>query len=78
MFIFVSTSSVLTDSWCAADTNPNHWFRVDLGSIHLVAGVLTQGRSNYDQWIKTFELEYSLDGNIWMKARNIENSKVIT
>ena len=42
------------------------WWQIELNVLKTVYGAITQGRSNSDQWIKTWKFEYSLDGNTWL------------
>ena len=42
------------------------WWQIELNGLKTVYGAITQGRSNSDQWIKTWKFEYSLDGNTWL------------
>ena len=50
-------------SWAAKTNNVNQWLQIELGSDYTkVTRIVTQGRSDYDQWIKTFKLQYSEDG----------------
>lgn len=43
------------------------WIQVDFGehTPERIAGVLTQGRPDADQWVESFYLETSMDGNHW-------------
>lgn len=60
--------------WCALN-NTGQWLQIDLGYLHVVTGVATQGRnsSTYHMWVKTFELAFSKDGKTWevYKENNI-------
>ena len=51
-------------AWSAAQSNPNQWLQVDLGSqFTKVTRVATQGRNGgYTQWVKRYKLQYSNDG----------------
>ncbi|CAH1802432.1 unnamed protein product [Owenia fusiformis] len=42
--------------------NTNQWIQVDLGRVMKFLGVITQGRNGVDQWVKTFRIDYSTDG----------------
>ena len=39
--------------------------QVDIGKVVKITKVLTQGRSDYDQWVKTYWLSYSLNGGYY-------------
>ena len=49
-------------SWIARRNDQNQWIQVDLGRKEVVTAIATQGRSNSNQWVKTFSVSYSLDG----------------
>ncbi|XP_033109609.1 EGF-like repeat and discoidin I-like domain-containing protein 3 [Anneissia japonica] len=49
-------------AWAAKYINQNQWIEADLGAIKGVIGVITQGRSNVNQWVKTYKVYYSTDG----------------
>ena len=53
-----------------------HWLQVDLGRIMAVKMVATQGRpiASHRQWVKSYEISSSLDGNDWVKY--MENNAV--
>ncbi|XP_022786853.1 lactadherin-like [Stylophora pistillata] len=48
--------------WSARHNNANQWLQIDLGALFRVTGVATQGRSNYNQWVTKYKLQYSYDG----------------
>ncbi|XP_072016973.1 lactadherin-like [Amphiura filiformis] len=64
-------------SWSAKYNDANQWIQVDLGVLHSVTGVLTQGRAyNVDDrfsgggsccphWVTNFKVQYSSDGMGW-------------
>ena len=50
-------------SWSAKTNDVNQWLQIELGSDYTkVTRIATQGRSDYDQWVKTYKLQYSDDG----------------
>ena len=61
-------------AWCALN-NSGQWLQIDLGYLHVVTGVATQGRNStlYHMWVKTYELSFSKDGETWevYKENNI-------
>eukprot|EP00058_Branchiostoma_floridae_P010640 XP_002596128.1 hypothetical protein BRAFLDRAFT_66146 [Branchiostoma floridae] len=52
-------------AWCAATNDPNQWIEVDLLNPTSVTGIQTQGRADYDQWVETFQIQYSDDRSTW-------------
>ena len=49
-------------SWSARRNDQNQWIQVDLGGKEFVTAVATQGRNNYNQWVKTYSVSYSSSG----------------
>ncbi|RMX38125.1 hypothetical protein pdam_00003073, partial [Pocillopora damicornis] len=52
-----------TGAWSAGANDTNQWLQVDFGRNARITKLATQGRQDYDQWVKTFTLSYTLDGN---------------
>ena len=51
--------------WCAASNDLNQWVQMDAGQVKVINGVVTQGRQRYDQWVTSYIIETSSDGNTW-------------
>eukprot|EP00942_MAST-04A_sp_MAST-4A-sp1_P007040 g7040.t1 len=63
-------------AWSAANNNANNWMEMDLGSVYSVVGVVTQGRGDWpddDEWVKTYTISTSVDGNTWQA---VESGKI--
>jgi hypothetical protein len=58
-------------AWCAGypgHPDPNPWIRMDAGQVKVINGVVTQGRQDVpsgDQWVTSYFIETSSDGNTW-------------
>ncbi|XP_077975065.1 adipocyte enhancer-binding protein 1-like isoform X2 [Styela clava] len=76
-------------AWCAKTNVIGHWIQVDFGKPLSITGVVTQGRRDSDQWVKSFKVSCgnSTDamkfivkqGNEQVfNANKDRNSKVIT
>ena len=49
-------------AWAAETSDDNQWLQIDLGSEYTkVTRVATQGRYNYEQWVKSYKLQYGHD-----------------
>ncbi|XP_072030012.1 uncharacterized protein [Amphiura filiformis] len=46
-------------AWCAKVNDANQWIQVDLDVSRLVAGVILQGRADYDQWLPKYKVQYA-------------------
>ncbi|XP_033113764.1 lactadherin-like [Anneissia japonica] len=65
--------SLAAGAWCSKTNDQNQWIQVDLGKLHKVHGVITQGRNNTHnllQWVTSYEIFYSVDGNLFQPIRN--------
>lgn len=51
-----------TGAWSAGTNNIYQWLQVDLGKYRVVTGIATQGRNIVNQWVTSYDLEYSEDG----------------
>ncbi|XP_071945195.1 lactadherin-like [Antedon mediterranea] len=52
-------------AWAAKTNDLNQWIQVDLNEVKVVTGVITQGRNNYSQWVKSYEVLYGMDSSNW-------------
>ncbi|XP_033108001.1 lactadherin-like [Anneissia japonica] len=52
-----------TGAWSAGPKDQNQWIQADLGSLYKVTGVITQGRHNNDQWVTSYKVLYSSNGD---------------
>jgi hypothetical protein len=53
------------------------WIQVDLVDIIWVTGVATQGRcSQWQQWVTSYTVSYSTDGEIWEFYKESGSTKV--
>ena len=64
-------------SWCVKTNDVNQWLQIDLGTHITVTKVATQGRQDYDQWITSYSLSYSLAGSFWVQYTVRGKKKVI-
>ncbi|XP_070580420.1 retinoschisin-like [Ptychodera flava] len=60
-------------SWCAQVNTVGQWLQINLGREKTITKVATQGRGDYDQWVKTFQLAYN-DGQGWKYVQNDDHS----
>ena len=63
-------------SWAAAVNNENQWLQVHFGNWTRVTGISTQGRPGSSQWVKTYRISYSYNGNIYINYKEGQNVKV--
>ena len=65
-------------AWTTTSAGRNNaWIQVDLGDIKSVTGVATQGRCRkWNQWVKSYTVSYSTDGQIWEFFKESDSPKV--
>ena len=49
-------------AWTARHNDINQWLQVNFNIRATVTEILTQGRSNWNQWVKSYTASYSNDG----------------
>ena len=71
--------------WCATGNVIGSWIQLDNGKIGSISGVITQGRKNADQWVKSFKVKYKDESGSWwdvdgktFPGNTNRNSKVTT
>ena len=75
---FLSSGSGKYGSWAAGANNLYQWLQVDFGSWTQILAVLTQGRQDSNQWVKSYSLSYSYDGVFFKTFTNEHRSKQVT
>ncbi|XP_035685561.1 uncharacterized protein LOC118422151 [Branchiostoma floridae] len=63
----------LNHAWCAGALTPGQWIQVDLGHA-TVSGVITQGRRGTAQYVTSYRLSFSEDGNSWTTYKDRDGS----
>lgn len=58
----IARQGSLTGSWSARHNNALQWLQVKLNKVSKITAFATQGRQDYNQWVKSYKLQYSLDG----------------
>ena len=49
-------------AWSALNNDIYQWLQVDLGKYTTLTRIATQGRSDFNQWVTKYRLQYSEDG----------------
>ncbi|XP_020914400.2 EGF-like repeat and discoidin I-like domain-containing protein 3 [Exaiptasia diaphana] len=63
----VISSSGKAGSWIPKGQRAGDWLQVDLGKVTRVQAVATQGRYDYNQWVRSYTLQYSSNGKTFKK-----------
>ena len=54
-----------TQAWSAKSNEVGQWWQMDVGSARQIGGVVTQGRTQDSQYVKSYKVEVSSDGSAW-------------
>ena len=72
-------------SWCANPSAIGQWIQLDNGKLGSISGIITQGRKNSAQWVKSFKVKYKDESGSWwdvdgktFKGNIDKNTKVTT
>ena len=58
-------------AWCAQSARgTQEWLKIELEKSTEICGVATQGREDTDEYVISFKLYYSLDGDGWTAYKN--------
>ena len=74
---FLSAGSGKYGSWAAGANNQMQWLQADFGGWRKVTAVLTQGRQDSNQWVKSYSLTYSYDGVFFKTVTDEHVSKKV-
>ncbi|XP_011663055.2 uncharacterized protein LOC589087 [Strongylocentrotus purpuratus] len=55
-------SGALKGGWSALTLDHSQWLQVDLSGTYRVAGIITQGRADANQWVTSYRVAHSLNG----------------
>ena len=56
-------------SWCAPVSDDKHYLQVELGISYLVYNVATFADSGSAKWVKTYNLNYTVDSKNWKQVQ---------
>jgi hypothetical protein len=65
------------DGAWSSKSSSSGWLQIDLGDVSMVTKVATQGRHDANQWVKTFYLEYSIDGIHWTECKDVYSARKV-
>ena len=63
---YFKLNSLTLNSWCAGTNDANQWIMIDAYTPVQFKIIATQGRVGAKQWVKTYKISYSEDGNTWL------------
>ena len=63
--------------WRAGTSDANQWIGVEFDFFFDINAIQTQSRHRYDDWVETYTLTYSRDGENWITYTDI-NGEMVT
>lgn len=63
--------SFFPGAWCAATNNKQQYLQIDFRGMRKVTKVATQGRPGSNDYVETYKLSFSLDGNSFEFHREV-------
>ncbi|XP_078660072.1 uncharacterized protein LOC144904802 [Branchiostoma floridae x Branchiostoma belcheri] len=64
-------------AWVPLSGDQQPWVQVDFRATKKVTGVITQGRQDADQWVKTYMVQFSDDGISYRTYKSIDGNDMI-
>ncbi|XP_031571700.1 retinoschisin-like [Actinia tenebrosa] len=71
-------------AWAPKTNNISEWLQVDLGHVTKVTHIATQGNKDIDEWVKSYSIQYSFDGQHFFDyeagkifAGNVDHSTIV-
>jgi hypothetical protein len=64
--------------WIARQSDTNQWLQIDFKYKATVTEILTQGRTQYGQWVKSYTIAYSDDGVNFATYKGDEGQDKVT
>ena len=58
------------------DNIPNDYLQLDLGGVHFICAVATQGNKKAEEWTKKYEISLSLNNDVWSTYKESGQTKV--
>ena len=58
-----------TGSWSSQNSNRNQWLQVDFRRPTIITGISTQGRQDYNQFVKSYTISFSDDGKTFINYK---------
>jgi hypothetical protein len=66
-------------AWCGSKSTDDFIQMVTVSEgIEMIKGVVTKGRGNNEQWVETFEVYVSRNGDSWKQVKNASGSTTFT
>ena len=63
--------------WTARRRDTEQWIAVEFDTAFEISAIQLQNRKSATQWVKTYELTYSIDGKNWKTYTNDDGDTVI-
>ncbi|XP_076341698.1 lactadherin-like isoform X2 [Tachypleus tridentatus] len=65
------------NAWCAGNKRPLEWLQVDLGVPTKITSLMTQGRADGKEWVKSYLVSHSMDAFHWSFCQDTYGSRQV-
>lgn len=65
-----------TGAWSAKTKNNKQWIQIDFGRVTTLTGIATQGRYDAHQWVTSYIVRYSNDGQRFRDYKQYGRTRV--
>ncbi|XP_048579387.1 receptor-type tyrosine-protein phosphatase S isoform X5 [Nematostella vectensis] len=55
--------------WCRSGSSTSNYLQIDLNAVFVVCAVATQGASYGTEWVKSYQVQFSMDNQAWSTYR---------
>ena len=74
----IFSSIIYRGCWTAGSNDKEQWIAVEFDTAFEISAIQLQNRKSGTQWVKTYELTYSMDGKNWNTYKNNNGDTVIS
>lgn len=75
--MFIDSYSGLAGAWVAGNQDTNQYVEIDMRLPYRYTAVYIQGRSDADEWVTSFKLQYyDEDSLVWQTYTDVNGSDV--
>ncbi|XP_006813094.1 uncharacterized protein LOC102803089 [Saccoglossus kowalevskii] len=65
-----------SSGWSPGSGQTGNWLQINMHSVYLAAGVVTQGDATKNKWVTSFMVIYSVDGVVWNSAISMNETTI--
>ncbi|XP_048580273.1 uncharacterized protein LOC5514016 isoform X2 [Nematostella vectensis] len=71
----IFSATIGARSWCPLTISGAHWLKIYIGHVTIITAIVTMGRGgSHARWVTTFQMSYSVDGNVFQDYKDAAGS----